>query len=317
MRSSHVYRGLGERLSRFYMRTHRPPSPRVQRVLLAVATITFIGGGWLAFASLDVSLADVRWAPLLVAALIGVPLTLLTSTFEYTTSARMLGHRAPLVPAIRLTVVSTAANLLPLPGAFLVRVHGLRSMGSRYGKALGSTAVVGIVWIGVSAVLAGALLAPAGSWIAAGILLAVGIPLLGLAYAWLRRSVLDVAERRRVAGLLVLVEVLAVLTNAGRLVLILIGLDVDASLNQTLVLAVSSSLAAAAGILPGGFGLRELIAAALAPLVGLPAAAGFVSPAINRVMGIVVLAPVTLALMLGIRQRGEGSDPAPSGGDAS
>jgi uncharacterized membrane protein YbhN (UPF0104 family) len=166
-------------------------------------------------------------------------------------------------------------------------------------------------------VLAGALLAPAGSWIAAGILLAVGIPLLGLAYAWLRRSVLDVAERRRVAGLLVLVEVLAVLTNAGRLVLILIGLDVDASLNQTLVLAVSSSLAAAAGILPGGFGLRELIAAALAPLVGLPAAAGFVSPAINRVMGIVVLAPVTLALMLGIRQRGEGSDPAPSGGDAS
>lgn len=317
MRPARFLHGLGERLTRFYVRTRRPPSPRVQRLLLAAATITFIGGGWLAFASLDVSLADVRWAPLLVAALVGVPLTLLTSTLEYTTSARMLGHRSPLVPALRLTVVSTAANLLPLPGAFLVRVHGLRSMGSGYGKALGSTAVVGIVWIGVSAVLAGALLVPAGSLIAAAALLVVGVPLLGLAHVWLRRSVSDVAERRRIAGILVLVEVLAVLMNAGRLVLILIGLNVDASLNQTLVLAVSSSLAAAAGILPGGFGLRELIAAALAPLVGLPAAAGFVAPAINRVMGIVILAPVTLALMLGIRQRHEGSDPAPSGGDAS
>ena len=62
---------------------------------------------------------------------------------------------------------------------------------------------------------------------------------------------------------------------------------------------MSSSLAAAAGILPGGFGLRELIAAALAPLVGLPASAGFAATAINRVMGIVVLAPITAALALG------------------
>jgi uncharacterized membrane protein YbhN (UPF0104 family) len=50
---------------------------------------------------------------------------------------------------------------------------------------------------------------------------------------------------------------------------------------------------------PGGFGLRELIAALLAPLVGLPASAGFAATAINRVIGIVVLAPVTAALALG------------------
>ena len=176
-------------------------------------------------------------------------------------------------------------------------------MGSLYSKALASTAIIGIAWIGVSAVLAGSLLLASGKWLAAAALIALGIPLLVSGYMWLRRAVPGAAERRRLAALIVAVELFAVGASAARLVLILIGLGVDASLDQTLVLAVSSSLAAAAEILPGGFGLRELIAAVLAPLVGLPAAAGFAATTINRVMGIVVQAPITAALALVSPQR--------------
>jgi hypothetical protein len=243
--------------------------------------VVFVVGGWFAFKSLDVTLSEIRWVPMVIAAVVGVPLTLVANTFEYLLSARLLHHRMRFLPALQLTTMSTAANLLPIPGAFLVRVQGLRALGSRYGRALASTAVVGLVWIGVSALMAAILLLVGERWVAAAILAAAGI--------------------RRLGGLLVAVELFAVFTNAGRLVLILIGLGVDADVDQALVLAVSSSLAAAAGILPGGFGLRELIAAALAPLVGLPASAGFAATAINRVMGIVVLAPITAALALGLR----------------
>ena len=141
----------GGRLGRIYVLTRRPPSKRTQRILLGVATVVFIVGGWFAFKSLDVTLDEIRWVPMVIAALVGVPLTLVANTFEYLLSARMLHHRMRFVPALQLTTMSTAANLLPIPGAFLVRVQGLRTMGSRYGRALASTAVVGLVWIGVSA----------------------------------------------------------------------------------------------------------------------------------------------------------------------
>jgi hypothetical protein len=286
------------RLERLYSTTRRPPSPRAQRAVLAVAAIGFVVGGWFALKSLDVSFEDVRWPPLVVAAVIGVPLTLLANTFEYLLSGRMLHHRIAFVPALRLTTVSTAANLLPIPGAFLVRIQGLRALGSKTGKAMASTMVIALVWIGLSCLLAGALLAVSASWVAAIALLAVGVPMLAGAYMWLRRAVPMRSDRRRIAVLVFAVELFAVLVNASRLVLILIGLRVDASLGQALVLAVSSSLAAAAGIFPGGLGLRELIAALLAPLVGLPASAGFAATAINRVMGILVLAPITAVIAL-------------------
>jgi uncharacterized membrane protein YbhN (UPF0104 family) len=270
----------------------------VQRALLAVAAVVFVVGGWYAFRSLDVAFDDVRWLPIVLAAVVGVPLSLLGNTLEYVVSARMLHHRVALLPAVQLTTMSTAANLLPIPGAFLVRVQGLRALGSRYDQAAASTAVIGLVWIGVSASLAAIFLAVYDSWLAAAVFAVVAVSLLLAAYTWLKRTLTGLGERRRIAALAVAVELFAVSVDAGRLVLILVGLGVDASLGQAMVLAVSSSLAAAAGILPGGFGLRELIAALLAPLVGLAASAAFAATALNRVLGLVVMAPITAALVL-------------------
>lgn len=275
----------------------KTPSPRVQRVLLVIAAVVFVGGAWFALRSLDIELNEVRATPLLIASLLGVPLTLLGNTMEYLLSARILRHRVALTPALRLTVLSAAANLLPVPGSFLVRVQGLRAMGSRYGSALGATAIIGLAWIGLSATLAGALLVPSRSWAAAA-LVGAGLPILVVAHAWLRRAVAAPRERRRLGALIIAVEAFAVIMDAVRLYLVLMALGIEATWGQALVLAVSSSLAAASGILPGGFGLREAIAAFLAPLVGLPASAGFVVTAINRIIGIVTLAPAAVALAL-------------------
>lgn len=291
-------RDPGARLARLYAGTRRAPSQRTQRVLLVVAAVVFVVGGWLSLDALDVTPRRVSWLPLAVVAVAGVPLTLLANTLEYMLSARMLGHRAGLLVALRLTVTATAANLLPIPGAFIVRVQGLRSMGAGYGSAAGSTAVIGLVWIGVSATLAAALLVPSRRWLPVAILAVGGVTVLVAAHAWLGRTA-PAAERHRLEAMTVAVELFAVVVNAGRLVLILVGLGIAATAGQALVLAVAGSLAAAVGLFPGGFGLREAIAALLAPLVGLAASAGFAVTAINRVIGIIVLAPVALGLAAG------------------
>ena len=84
--------------------------------------------------------------------------------------------------------MSTAANLLPIPGAFLVRVQGCGRWARATAEALASTAVVGLVWIGVSALMAAILLAVGQRWAAAAVA-GAGIPPLIGAHAWLRRAV--------------------------------------------------------------------------------------------------------------------------------
>jgi hypothetical protein len=68
------------------------------------------------------------------------------------------------------------------------------------------------------------------------------------------------------------------------------ALDVEADLAQVAALTISVVTASALGILPGGFGLRELAGAAIAPLVGLPAAVGVLVVAVDRLIGLPVLA---------------------------
>jgi hypothetical protein len=291
-------RSLLARAEELYRRTRRPASPRTQRLLLVLATVLFVGGTWFAFDRLDIARADLRW-PLLIAAAALAPLTVVTNTGEYLVSARMLGTRPRFGAAFRLTVLATAANLLPLPGAFLVRIQGLRTEGATTGLAATATAIVGLVWLAVSALLAGVLLLVGGTTGLGGALTLGGLVLMAAATAWSRRLE---GHRGALLAATVAVELAAVTVNAVRLVLVLLGLGIDAGLAAAFVLAISSSLASATGMLPGGFGIREAIAAALAPLVGLTPAAGFAATAVNRLLGIAALAPISLVLALRTRR---------------
>jgi hypothetical protein len=80
-------------------------------------------------------------------------------------------------------------------------------------------------------------------------------------------------------------------------------------------LTIATAAASAVGILPGGLGLREVLAAALAPLVGLPAAVALFAVSVDRIIGL-----TGLALMTGILTlfgRGTVGDADDSGPDAA
>jgi len=159
----------------------------------------------------------------------------------------------------------------------------------------------------VSCLLAGTTLLVGGHVLAAAPLLVGGVvsevaSILGARHA--------ASEGRvaRFAAWAVAVEVASVATIVLRLALLLAAVRVPAGLAEPLVLAVAIALAAALGVFPGGLGVREGLSAALAPLVGLPMSVGFLVAALNRAIGLVVLAPLAAGVELVERRSGGGVD---------
>ena len=267
-----------------------------ERRLLLVAVVLFVVASAVGVANLPPLETDVRWPVLLLLPLLGVPATVATNAWEYRVTAGLLGHRIPPAEAARVSVLSTAANLLPIPGAVLVRSGALRQRGTGLGSALSVTTAIGIAWVGVNAVLAGALQVVAGEPPLGAALLAGGLVVCALA-GLLPARTRGVVLHRSDVGTVLVVEVVAVLVAAGRLQLALWGLGFSPDAAQSLALSLAGSLGSAVGFLPAGLGVREVLAAGIGPIVGLPAAVSLVATAVDRVLGLVVLAGIAGVLV--------------------
>ena len=277
---------------------HRSLPPRARGVVLLVAAVATLVAAVFAVDRLELSIDELRAGPLVAAAVLITPLTVVLNAAELRVTALGSGARLDRLGwavATRTVVLATAANLLPVPAGALLRVQALTAAGARLGPAAGVQLAAAGVWVGVSITLAGAvLLAGAPGWAAAGIAAGVAAVVAGLLA--LRRTAS--AAHGRVALLLLAVALGTALRHAGRLWLVLVGLGVDASLAQALVIAAAAPMAAAAGFFPGGIGLAELLSAVLAPLAGLHAAAGLLAVAVARLLGLAVTVPVAAALGL-------------------
>ena len=284
------------------------PPPRWRRPLLAGAAVVFLVGGVYFATRLDTEWSALGWWWLFLASVVGVPLTVLANALEFQLSARLLEGRVTFSASIKVAVLSTAANLLPIPGGALVRVQALKRSGHGYGVATYATGILAGSWVGVAALLTGVVLLAFGYLAAGAAWTVAGATILGMVFALATRRIRS--GRRLWFMFAVLgVELLSVGVSGLRLFLVLIALGEAASLPGAALLAFASVAAAAVGIFPGGLGLREVLAATLIPIAGIPAAAGFVASAIDRVLGLLVHAP--LAVYFSSRLAGEPKDVAP------
>ena len=267
-----------------------------ERRLLLIAVVLFLVASAVGAANLPPVETSVRWPVLLLLPLIGVPATVATNAWEYSVTARLLGYRIPPPDAARVSVLSTAANLLPIPGAVLVRSRALNQRGTGMGSALSITTAIGIAWVGVTAVMAGGLQLFVGEPALGAAVLAGGLVVLVLSGLLAART-RGVTLRRSDIGTVLAVEVVAVLVAATRLQLVLWGLGYSPGADQSMALSLAGSLGSAVGFLPAGLGVREVLAAGIGPIVGLPAAVSLVATAVDRVLGLVVLAAIAAVLV--------------------
>jgi hypothetical protein len=273
-------------------------------MLLATAAVAFVVVCGLGLRAVPDGAIELRPWPFAVLALVVVPLANVANALEFGVATRIGGQRVTGREALEVSVLSSAANLLPLPGAALVRVRAMRRGGSTYRRALWVTVLVGGAWLATSLVAAGGLLVVRGGSDVgvgpAGAVLATGLGLLA-ACAVATRSLSGRPDHARLTAALVAVELLAVGVAAARYLLVLHGLGLAAGIGQVVALTVAGVLASALGFVPGGLGLREGLAAVIAGLVGLPAATGVLAAAVDRLVGLPVLA--VLALAIAVRGR--------------
>lgn len=286
------------------------PSPRVQRFLLAVVVPLFVAAGVWAYVSTDFEWSDIQLLPLLGAFLIAVPLTAVVNGWEYATSARLVGEHVDLLSAMRITVVATALNYLPGHGGALFRVQTLQRRGADYRQSGAATLVMALVWIAIAAIASGILLYERAPTPEMWVVTALGVGAMGLAGLILLVERRDAGDRMRWAGLVAGVEGTSIAVTALRLYLVMYAASVPTSLSAALVLTLAVVLGSVAGLMPGGLGIREVLAGAFAPLVGLSPALGFLVIGIDRVLGLLGHAPLTIYLL---RSGLTGRDGGPGG----
>jgi hypothetical protein len=237
---------------------------------------------------------DLRWAPALVMVALLLPFMLALSAWEYALCGRAFGGRVGLPAALRVIVLGTAANFLPLPGSAMVRVAGLKSAGATYGRASAMILSQYLIWLGAALAYAGMWV-----WILEDHALAIGFAVAGAAlFAFALAVWRGLGLGLRLATKVILIRLGLVLCEAARLHLAFAALGLKASFAQASALSVSGVIGSAFSILPSGLGVSEAIAAVLAGAVGLSAAAGFLVTAFSRLTMLAVLLPAGIALAL-------------------
>lgn len=260
---------------------------------MLLAVVLFLGAGAFGVRNFPRGADDLRWVPLLAGALGGVPPTLALNSLEYATMGRIVDRRVPWGRALRVTVMASAANVLPIPGAVLVRVQALAELDVPYRGAVASAGIIGGAWVSTTLLVAG------------GVQLLLGPPVLALGavpagalglfvtYLWLARRT-GPRRSRGIAARILGLEVAFVVLSAARMLLLLWGLGSSAGWSEAFALTVAAALASLVGFFPGGLGLRELLAAGIGPLVGLPPAVGVLAAIAQRLGSFVALGAVAL-----------------------
>lgn len=276
-------------------RRAQPLPPRARRVLLSVAITGLLGAMIWAWRESRLTVDDLEWGPIGGLILIAAPLSLVLKAAEYTLAARVAGQRPGRRSAYEIAVVSSAANLLPLPGSLLVTVQAIASDGAGYGRAISASAVPGVAWLGITGIAGGiaiALTGPALLGLATGF---GGFAALVVAGVLFVRSA-PIAHRIGLAGAIVAVEIAWLAVSGLRFTLAAAALGVDLDIGQAVALSVAGAVTVAIGFVPGGIGVREGLIAALAPLIGLDVETGILLGALDRVVWLGFLGLAGLAL---------------------
>jgi hypothetical protein len=284
------------RLGQLVRRVQRTASkPSWRPWLLAITAAIFLALVVGSFRSLPEG-RSIRIDLLVLLVLVATPSTVVLNAAQYRTMAHALDHDIGLRSAMRVSIVATLVNYLPIPapGGIAVRTAALAQRGSSVKAALAINAVTGVLWAGLAALIAGLAMLAQPDLVGRGAATAaVGAVLTALAGVLVRR----VGPRwRRVYVEMFLTQAGLVLTSGLRVWLSLAAIDQATSLGAALAISGSTVIAAMVGIAPAGLGLREALAGGIASAVGVKVASAVAASAVDRVasqVGLVLCAPFT------------------------
>jgi uncharacterized membrane protein YbhN (UPF0104 family) len=231
---------------------------------------------------------------------VGVPASVVVNALAFRAPARMAGTQVPCARALVVMVLARAASLLPLPGGWIVRVCALKQVGATYPRAILATGATGLTWIAATLVTAGSLLVAAAGDGRGRLAVAAAMSAIGVAFVVLLPEH-GILHSMTLVGQALLAGFGMVAAAVVRLSLILLALGSPVTYAQAAVLTVAEVLAMALAVVPGGVGVREVVAGIFGAAVGLPASLGVIATVTDRLVEYVILAPVGLAAWIRLR----------------
>lgn len=275
---------------------------RLRKPIFVITLVAFSIGFVVAIRHLPEGIGLVAPSLLLLSALVAVPAAILINTIETRLNAQLVAADLGWLRSAHVGLVSSAANLLPIPGGPLVRIAALKGAGASLLRSGITTSLIAAIWIGLALVFAGAWIVGAHTAVSL-LLLGTGAALTVLFSAAILRS----GGSWQLVGLLLANKSAAIFVGILRMYWALRSLGVDVSFSQVWVFSLSDVAGSAVSIVPAGLGVNEAIAALMAQLVEVPSAAAFIAVGLNRVIAFPVLFAAMLAV--GLLRRRVGANP--------
>ena len=266
----------------------QPLAGPLRTAVLVAATTGIVAATVWAWNSSGLSSGDLVWWPILVAFVVAAPATLALKAAEFALAARIVGQTPTARRSFDVAVLSSAANLLPLPGSLLVTIRSLSEDGSPYGTALAASAVPGLAWLSLTGIVGGGAIMVEGPPLLGAAVILGGI-VAAIAAATIFTSTAPEEQRARLAFSIIAVEAGWLGISALRLGLAVTALGISIEPTQAVALSVAGAITVAIGFFPGGLGAREALIAGLSPLIGLPFNTGVLIGSLDRIIWLVFL----------------------------
>lgn len=267
--------------------------PIAYRLGMVLAGTIIISGLALSFKALSTEPFSLNVAFLLLLVLAGAPATLALNTQAFHLSARIVSCPYSFLDSMRVTVLSSAANFMPLPGGLIVRISALRISGSGYRDAIFITAYTAFLWLSIALIVAGTGLAFIAANVSYYLLSLLGATV-GIG-AFL--GVSSVARDYGLAVSLLLISLATHLVAACRFWLAFSALGFGISWAESAIVAGSGTAGSVVAIVPGGLGINEAAAALLTNLTGHAAASGFLAATLNRLANYAIRGALAIAFI--------------------
>lgn len=259
-----------------------------RRGTLSVAGLLFVAVAVVSFRGVD----EVEFQPLwLLLVLLGSVLSTLINAMEYRLASRAASAEAvSLRHSLQIAVLGSAANLMPLPGAVMIRSQAMRASGVGGRASVASNVAVGLVWVGVASLVVAVALSPLSS-------------LASLVFAVIATCGIFLGARlaphpRWFVPRIVSLEFAFVVVGAVRAYGAFQALGQEVGVVEVVLIPVASAMGSALGLLPGGLGIREALAGLLGVMVGQDAAQVALAASLDRLVGLGSLAALAgLALV--------------------
>jgi hypothetical protein len=245
-----------------------------RKIVATIIGMTIFAGGAI-YSSYEISKTEVTIdyrfiSPVLFLAAVSA----LLSAFRFQISGLLFKVKIPYKDAIAVISYGTLANLLPIPGALIIRFEYLR----RKTGAQRSTfiQIMGIlVWFTVGSILLVTI--TTGPYKILALTMSAATLLSSTYLAW------QVKTSKVHLLILYLVQASMTLVNIAKLWLIFSILSLSVSLSLPTALAITDIVTSTSAVIPSGIGISETAAATVTAFFEVHPSIGFVVASLNRV----------------------------------